>query len=63
MDAVLRVVTEHTFQSAVLLVSIILTTFVGYLVYRVHRSSQQLEGLIAATYLEARRALEAAAKR
>ena len=30
----------------------------GYLAYRVYRKSEQTEGLIAATYLEARRALE-----
>ena len=30
----------------------------GYLAYRVYRKSERTEGLIAATYLEARRALE-----
>ena len=30
----------------------------GYLVYRVYRMSERTEGLTAATYLEARRALE-----
>jgi hypothetical protein len=32
-------------------------SFVGYLAWRAFRLSQQIEGLTAATYLEARRAL------
>jgi hypothetical protein len=34
------------------------TLFVGYLVYRVHRKSDQIEDIIAAVYLQARRVLE-----
>ncbi|MBI2205349.1 MAG: hypothetical protein HYU41_15985 [Candidatus Rokubacteria bacterium] len=53
--------TEHEFLAAMLglvafevLVGIIVS---GYFAYRIHRSSQQIEGLTAATFLEARRAL------
>lgn len=53
--------TEHEFLAVMLglvafevLVGIIVS---GYFAYRIHRSSQQIEGLTAATFLEARRAL------
>lgn len=59
MAPLVQIVTEHAFMSAMLFVSIILTAFVGYLAFRAHRSAPQIEGLTAATYLEARRALEA----
>ena len=49
---------DHTILGAMLVFSMILTTFVGYLVWRAHRLSEQIEGLTAATYLEARRALQ-----
>ena len=35
-----------------------LTGFVGYLAYRVHPKSDQIEGITAAIYLQARRVLE-----
>lgn len=50
--------TEHTFMIAALIFIAALTAFVGYLVYRVHRKSDQIEGIIAAVYLQARRVLE-----
>ena len=59
MSGVGQVVTEHVFMSAVLLLVASMNVWLGYLVYRVHRSAQQIEGLTAATYLEARGALEA----
>jgi hypothetical protein len=31
--------------------------FVGYLVYRAHQTAKQIEGITAATFLEARRVL------
>ena len=49
---------EHAFLAAVLAFVALLNVFGLYLVYRVHQSSQQIEGLTAATYLEARKALE-----
>jgi hypothetical protein len=58
----LRAMTEHGFLAAMLAVSIFAgiagMSFLGYLTYRVYRMSERTEGLIAATYLEARRALE-----
>lgn len=50
--------TEHVFMIAGLIFIAALTAFVGYLVYRVHRKSDQIEGIIAAVYLQARRVLE-----
>lgn len=54
--------TEHGFLAVMLVVAIVVAAagvvIPGYLAYRVYRKSDQLEGLIAATYLEARRALE-----
>lgn len=48
---------EHAVIFAVLAVEVAATTFVGYLAYLAYRSSKQIEGLTAATYLEARKAL------
>ena len=48
---------EHVILAGMLVFVVIQVSFVGYLAYRAHRSSQQIEGLTAATYLEARRAL------
>ncbi len=48
---------DHVILGAMLIFSMILTTFVGYFAWRAFRLSQQIEGLTAATYLEARRAL------
>lgn len=45
------------FMTAILAFVVLQVSFVGYLAYRAHRSAQQIEGLTAATYLEARRAL------
>ena len=50
--------TEHTFLAILVSFGLIETLVAIYLAYRVHKSSQQIEGLTAATYLEARRALE-----
>ena len=50
--------TEQAFMIGRLTIMVILTAFVGYLVYRVHRKSDQIEGIIAAVYLQARRVLE-----
>jgi flagellar biogenesis protein FliO len=50
--------TEHVFMIAGLIFIACLTAFVGYLVYRVHRKSEQIEGITAAIYLQARRMLE-----
>jgi hypothetical protein len=52
------VMTEHTFLAVMLAFAILCNVYVAYLVYRVVRSSRQIEGLTAATYLEARRSLE-----
>jgi hypothetical protein len=54
--------TEHGFLGTLLAVAIVVAVAgnlaLGYLVYRVYRMSERTEGLIAATYLEAKRALE-----
>ena len=54
--------TEHGFLATLLAVVIVVAVAgdlaLGYLVYRVYRMSERTEGLIAATYLEAKRALE-----
>lgn len=49
---------EHTLQSLMLVLVALQVCFVGYLAYKAYRSSKQIEGLTAATYLEARKALE-----
>ena len=51
-------VTEHIFLIGALIFIAAMTSFVGYLVYRVHRKSDQIEGVVAAVYLQARRVLE-----
>ena len=48
---------EHALIVGVLAFSVGCTTFVGYLAFLAYRSSKQIEGLTAATYLEARKAL------
>ena len=50
--------TEHWFMAAILAVNCLETLVAIYLAYKVYRRSEQLEGLMAATYLEARRSLE-----
>lgn len=51
-------VTEHWFMASILAVNCLETLVAIYLAYKVYRRSEQLEGLMAATYLEARRSLE-----
>jgi flagellar biogenesis protein FliO len=51
-------VTEHIFMIAALIFIAAMTLIAGYLVYRVHRKSDQIEGIVAAVYLQARRVLE-----
>jgi hypothetical protein len=52
---------DHAFLAAMLVVAISIGVIgdllLGYLAYRVYRMSERSEGLIAATYLEARKAL------
>jgi hypothetical protein len=48
---------DHTILGAMLVFSMILTAFVGYFAWRAYRLSQRIEGITAAVYLEARRAL------
>ena len=50
--------TEHAFMIGALIFIAATTLFVGYLVYRVHRKSDHIEGIVAAVYLQARRVLE-----
>ena len=50
--------TEHVFMIGALIFIAATTSFVGYLVYRVHRKSDQIEDIVAAVYLQARRELE-----
>lgn len=49
---------EHGFMVGALVFLGLLNVYGLYLVYLVHQSSKQIEGLTAATFLEARRALE-----
>ena len=49
--------TEHAFMIAGLVFIAAETGFVGYLAYRVYRKSEQIEGITAAAFLEARRVL------
>jgi hypothetical protein len=49
--------TEHAVMMALLVFVAVQVSFVGYLAYRVHKASQQIEGITAATFLEARRVL------
>ena len=48
---------EHTVMILGLIVIGLECAFTGFLVYRVLRRSDHLEGVLAAVYLEARRAL------
>lgn len=48
---------EHTVMMIILGWVVLNVSFTGYLAYKVFRKSEQLEGILAATYLEARRAL------
>ena len=48
---------EHAFMLACLAFIAAQVTFVGYLAYRVYRKSEQIEGITAAAFLEARRVL------
>jgi hypothetical protein len=48
---------EHVVIIVCLTLGMLETAFVGYLAYRAYRSGQQIEGLTAATFLEARKAL------
>ena len=50
--------TEHILQVVLLVFIAIEVGLVGILARRAYRSSKQIEGLTAATYLQARRALE-----
>ena len=50
--------TDHAFMIGALIFIAATTLFVGYLVYRVHRKSDQIEGIVATVYLQARRELE-----
>ena len=54
--------TEHGALRALLVFAIVVVVvgmlWLGFLVYRVHRMSERAEALTAATYLEAKRALE-----
>jgi hypothetical protein len=48
---------EHTIMMVMLGWCFLNVSFVGFLVYRVLRRTDHLEGVLAATYFEARRAL------
>jgi hypothetical protein len=48
---------EHTIMILGLIIIGLECTFTGFLVYRVLRKSDPLDDIIAATYLDARRAL------
>ena len=54
--------TDHGFLAAMLFAAISVGVagdlVLGYLAYRVYRMSERTEGLIAATYLEAHKALQ-----
>jgi hypothetical protein len=50
--------TEHVVLGAFLVFVALQVGFVGYLVYKVVRKNDPLEGMIAATYLQARKFLE-----
>jgi hypothetical protein len=50
-------VSDHAILGIMLVLIVLQVSFVGYLAYRVYRASQQIEGLTAATFLEARRVL------
>jgi hypothetical protein len=44
-------------EHALLAFVVLQVSFVGYLAYRAHRTCQRIEGITAATVLEARRVL------
>lgn len=48
---------EHPLMIAILVFVVAQVSFVGYLAWRAFRLSQQIEGITAATFLEARRVL------
>ena len=48
---------EHAFLAAMLAVVGLEVAAVGYMAYRVHRTSQRIEGIGAAVYLEVRKVL------
>jgi hypothetical protein len=54
--------TEHGALRVLLILGLAITvigmSYISFLVYRVHRMSERAEALTAATYLEAKRALE-----
>jgi hypothetical protein len=50
--------TDYAIMIAGLIIIAAETAFVGYLAYRVYRKSDQIEGITAAVYLQARRVLE-----
>lgn len=49
--------TEHVLMIAILVFVVAQVSFVGYLAWRAFKLSQQIEGITAATFLEARRVL------
>ena len=49
--------TEQVVMIALLVFVAAQVAFVGYLAYRAHKTSQQIEGITAAAFLEARRVL------
>lgn len=49
--------TEHVVMIVILVFVAAQVSFVGYLAWRAFRLSQQIEGITAATFLEARRVL------
>ena len=48
---------EHAFLAACLIFVALLTLVGLYMGYRVHRASERIEGITAATYLEVRKVL------
>ena len=52
---------DHTFLALLLAVSVlevlVMSLVLGYFGYQIHKSAERIEGLTAATYLEARKAL------
>ena len=48
---------EHAFLAAMLAFVVLAVAFVGSMAYRVHRSSERIEGITAAVYLEVRKVL------
>lgn len=48
---------EHAFLAAMLVLVALEVSVVGYMAYRVHRTSERIEAIGAATFLEVRRVL------